>query len=316
MPWAALRASLYSTRRAAAELGQRLEPPVVRAAGAEVGEAAAAAGVDARERRGGVGLDRPALALQRAQAAGRGLVERRALPGVADREDRGAHAHALEDRRGVQHGVGAPVVEREQQRVVRQIEHARPPGRDLLGRDRVVAGVVQHLHVVAEELDGQHAALGVGRLAAAAVHDGVDVEHDHGVAVVQVPAAEVAQVGAVQARVGRAAERPVDVQRDQAPLLAVVRVGDERHRREGNGDQSDDPGERAAHEVHRQLAFDHAATPSSLPAAAPMRSTSAQSGMPEGWGEPIVPMMRKPRPSSTRPERVPQAVLRAVAIAQ
>ena len=38
--------------------------------------------------------------------------------------------------------------------------------------------------------------------------------------------------------------------------------------------------------------------------------------MPEGCGEPIVPMMRKPSPSSTRPERVPQAVLRAVAIAQ
>ena len=47
-----------------------------------------------------------------------------------------------------------------------------------------------------------------------------------------------------------------------------------------------------------------------------MRSTSAQSGMPEGCGEPIVPMMRKPRPSSTRPERVPQAVLRAVTMAQ
>ena len=47
-----------------------------------------------------------------------------------------------------------------------------------------------------------------------------------------------------------------------------------------------------------------------------MRSTSAQTGMPDGCGEPIVPMMRNPSPSSARPERVPQAVLRAVAIAQ
>ena len=194
------RARVRGTRSAARlrNCAQRLEPAVVRAAGAEVGEAAASAGVDARDRGGGMGLDRPALALQRAQAAGRGLVERRALPGAADREHGGAHAHALEDRRRVEHGVGAPVVEREQQRVVRQIEHALAPGRDLLGRDRAVAGFVQHLHVVAEERDGQHAALGVGRLAAAAVHDGVDVEHDHGVAVVQVPAAEVAQLGAVQ----------------------------------------------------------------------------------------------------------------------
>src|SRR6185436_9513126 len=72
-------------RGAPAELGERLELAVVGASRAEVGEVAATAGIDARERGRGVGLDRPALALQRAQATGRGLVQRRALPGTADR---------------------------------------------------------------------------------------------------------------------------------------------------------------------------------------------------------------------------------------
>ena len=46
------------------------------------------------------------------------------------------------------------------------------------------------------------------------------------------------------------------------------------------------------------------------------RSTSSQIGMPDSCGRPIVPMMRKPLPSSTRPERVPHAVFLAVATAQ
>ena len=62
----------------------------------------------------------------------------------------------------------------------------------------------------------------------APLHDGMHVEHHHGVAVVEVVALDVARIGAVEAREGRAAERAVDVQRDQPAFLAVVRIGHER----------------------------------------------------------------------------------------
>ena len=47
-----------------ARVGERLEAPADRPARAEVGETCAAAGLDAAVRLGGMGLDRPALALQ------------------------------------------------------------------------------------------------------------------------------------------------------------------------------------------------------------------------------------------------------------